>query len=453
MRIISVPAELYYRERINRERARPVAEAIFGKMMASLTRPVTDAERSPDPMHKGTGILTISADSMDQAIEDFNQLFLDNMWSDGLPLIAPTRERVEWMLTGTSRKPGEVIGTIAPRNGTATIEKIAINAVMAGARPEYLPVIIAAVEALADPQFDDLHFATSTGSFNLLISVSGPIAEEIGMNAGLGMFSYGSRANGTIGRAVRLAVINFGHTWPAMNDMALIGRPNPFSFITFAENQAQSPWTPYRESQGFAGSDSTVTLTVTGGYGGSPTRVYGGGAVALVPPETILERMARDMTEVRGGVLAADASSGILAGNENAVRSNYRRYFVIFNPEVAQELHDRLGYNRETVQEYLFEAASIPYEDLSERDIDAVKRAVDTGYVPSARAPRILDGLKPGGTVPMLSRPDDIHVIVAGGIPGYTMMMSYFRGGIYKPESNITRKITGAVLTRAGNDR
>ena len=452
MRIIGIPADLYYRERISKERALPVAGKMFDTMMVSLTKPITPEETRPNAERTSTGTLTFTADTIEEVIEDFNQLYLDNHWSDGLPVIPPTPARVKWMLGGTSRAPDEVLGPISPRNGKATIEKIAINAVMAGAKPEYLPVIIAAVEGLADPQFDELHFATSTGSFNLIIAVSGPIADEIGMNSGLGMFSYGNRANSSIGRAVRLAMINFGHTWPAYNDMALVGRPSAHTFVTFAENQAQSPWPSYHETQGFQPNDSTVTLSVTGGYasGVSATNVYGGGAVALVPPESILKSIASDITRVHSGIASGSATGNILAGNEKAVRSNYRKYFIIFNPEVAQELQSRLGYTRESLQEYLFETASIPYKDLSEQDIAAVKRAIDIGYIPADRVARFRAGLQPGGTVPMLSRPGDVHIIVAGGIPGYTMMMTYFLDGIYKPVAHISKLVSGAMLTKAG---
>jgi len=212
MRIVAVAADKYYRERISKERARPVAQEYFERMIASLTMPITKDEKSTVHKKGSANTIKISGDTMEETLENFNDLYLSNHWSDGLPVVAPTPERVKWMLTGTDRAPDEKIGTISPRNGMATIEKIAINAVMAGAKPEYMPVIIAAIEGLADPKFDDLHFATSTGSFNLLIAVSGPIAEEIGMSNGLGMFSYGNRANSSIGRAVRLSIINFGQT-------------------------------------------------------------------------------------------------------------------------------------------------------------------------------------------------------------------------------------------------
>lgn len=452
MRIVDVPTELYYRERISKERARAMAEKVFPAMATAITQPIAEEERHQKPKGDNDTTIKFTAPDLVAAIEDFNQTFLEKQWSDGLPIIPPTPDRVRWMLTGTKRSPDEVIGSIAPRNGKATIEKIAINAVMAGAKPEYLPVIIAAVEGLADPKFDGLHFATSTGSFNLVICVSGPIADEIGMNSGLGMFSYGNRANSSIGRAVRLALINFGQTWPAANDMALLGRPSAHTFMVFAENQAMSPWSPYRVSQGFSERDSTVTLTVTGGYasGVSSSNIYGGGAVALVPPESILEQVARDISRGRGGVAATDASANSLAGNESTVRSSYRKFFLIINPEVAQELHERLGYTREILHEKLFAMASVPYEDLRERDVAAVQRAIDAGYIPAAYRDQVQRELKPGGKVPMMSSPKDVYIVVAGGMPGYTMLMSYFRDGVYKPVAHIDKKIAGASLTEAG---
>jgi len=453
MRIIDVPTELFYRERISRERARPMAEYMLDAMIAALTDPITAEEGRPRERASVSRNLRFSADTIDAAIEDFNQQFLDRQWSDGLPLIPPTPDRVEWMLSGTNRSPDEQLGPMSPRNGNTTIEKIAINAVMAGAKPEYLPVIIAAVEGLVDPYFDELHFATSTGSFNLVIGVSGPIAEEIGMNSGLGMFSYGNRANSTIGRAVRLSLINLGHTWPAANDMALLGRPSPYTFMVFAENQGMSPWSPYRTSQGFSDEDSVVTLTVTGGYstGQSQASIYGGGAVALVPPETVLEQVARDISRARGGVSSTNATGVTLDGNENTIRSSYRKYFLVVNPEIAQELNERFGYTREGLQEKLFETASIRYEDLRERDIAAVQAAIDTGYIPVAYRDQVQQQLEPGGQVPMMSSPQDVHIMVAGGMPGYTMLMSYFNEGVYKPVAHISKRIGDATLTDAGH--
>jgi hypothetical protein len=278
LRIVALPANKFYSERLTKERAKPVAVAAFDEMIKAITAPITTQETTPKPAVTSNPNLKIQADSSDSALEQFNDLFLEKHWSDGLPIIPPTPERVKHMLSGTTRSPKEVIGTVAPRNGTATVENVAINAVMAGAKPEYLPVILSAMDALVDERFDDLHFLTSTGSFNLVVMVSGPLAKEINMNGNFGLFSYGSRANSSIGRALRLATINLGHLWPGENDMALVGRPAAHTFITLAENQDDSPWEPYHVSQGFKADDSCVTIAVVGGYSSGSTGMsaYGG---------------------------------------------------------------------------------------------------------------------------------------------------------------------------------
>jgi len=386
MRIVALPADKYYSERLTKERAKPVAVAAFDEMITKMTTPITAEESKPKPKKAELPNIKVSAESNEAALEQFNDLYLENHWSDGLPLIPPTPERVKWMLSGTTRSPKEVIGTVAPRNGTATVQNIAINAVMAGAKPEYFPVILSVMDALVDETFDDLHFLTSTGSFNLVIMVSGPIADEIGMNSGLGLLSYGSRPNSSIGRAIRLCAINLGHVWPAENDMALVGRPSAHTFITFAENQEYSPWEPYHVSQGFKATDSCVTIAVVGGYSSGSTGLssYGGGAVALVPPESILDSLTQWMT-----------------------RSKRSRHLVIFNPEVAQELNSRLNYTRDGLLKYFAEKAGVT--------------------------------------------PESTHILVAGGIPGYTMAMSGYLNGVYKPKAQMTRAITGATLTKAGS--
>jgi len=276
IRIVTVPAQEYYKHRITREEVKPIAVGAVPFMIEALTRPLTAQEASPKPKEiKMSQSFKMTAESYDLAVEKFNQSFLDNHWGDGLPLVPPTPKRIKWMLQGTNRSPQEVIGIVAPKNGVATIEKIAINAVMAGAKPEYLPVIIAAMEGLTDKNFDLLHVTTSSGSFTLLIMVNGPIAREINMNSGIGFLGYGWQANNTIGRAVRLSLINLGYLWPAENDMALIGRPSSHTFFTFAENEENSPWDPYHVSLGFKKENSCVTVSTIGSYEGGMA-VYGG---------------------------------------------------------------------------------------------------------------------------------------------------------------------------------
>ena len=219
------------------ENIRPVAQASIESIIDALTRPLSPREKNAKPKTQGKPARTvrIAAENYDSAIEKFNQLYLDNHWGDGLPLIPPTEQAVKRMLAGTRRSPDEVIGRVPYRNGIATVEKIAINAVMAGAKPEYLPVIIAAMECLTE-ESTFTHMMSSEGSFTLMIMVSGPIAREIKMNSGVGLLGHGWQANNTIGRAIRLSLINIGYLWPGEIDMALIGRPSSHTFYTFAEN-------------------------------------------------------------------------------------------------------------------------------------------------------------------------------------------------------------------------
>jgi hypothetical protein len=443
LRIIALPADKYYSQRLTKERVKPVAAAAFEQMIDDLTRPVTQEEIHPQPKLVKKENVKVTGESEAAALENFNRLFVENHWSDGLPLIPPTPERVKWMLSGTNRSAIEKIGTVSPRNGMATVENVAINAVMAGAIPEYFPIILAAMDALVDKSFDDLHFLTSTGSFNLVITVSGAIAKEVDMNSGLGLWSYGSRANLAIGRAVRLATINIGHAWPGENDMALVGRPNPTTFMVVAENQDYSPWEPYHVSQGYKAEDSCVTLDVVGSYGaGGGAVTYGGGAVALVPVESILNSITAQITRAR-------STRTTLLGRT----LSYTRYVIVFNPEVAQELQSRLGYTRESLRDYLYARSSVAFEDLRPAEIELVRKAIESGEIPKDRASVFQAGLKPGGKIPMLLRPEDLNIIVAGGIPGYTIVMSGYQTGIYQPLAHITKPVLGATLTKAGSGK
>jgi hypothetical protein len=433
VRVVTVPGMEYYKSRISVAKVRPVARAAIDAITDTLTRPLTPAETNPEPKRPEeiARTIKITAQSYESALEKFNQLFLDNHWGDGLPLVPPTEEAVKRMLAGTRRSPDAVIGTVPSPDGlatigTATIEKIAINAVMAGARPEYLPVIIAAMEGLTDPNFAP-HVLTSEGSFTLLIMVSGPVAREIHMNSGTGLLGHGWRANNTIGRAVRLSLSNIGNLWPGEHDMALIGRPSSHTFYTFAENEEYNPWEPYHVTLGYKAEDSCVTVSTVGGHGGAAMRIYGGGTVEPWTAETILNNIIEDV--------AGDRS--IFAQYQPGVgRAHPRRHIVVLHPELAVELK-RLGFTRQGLRDYIIERTLVPYEELSPEEIrgiqDRIAEAKASGVfwgadiIPEDRLPVFQEALKPGGKVPVVIAPEDIHVIVAGGVPGYSFGMTYMR--------------------------
>ena len=379
LRMLSVPSEKWYTLRRTLEEIRPVADETIDTIIDDLTRPLTPDEANPPREKKediGPSEFVVTADSYPSSLEKFNELFLEDRMGDGLPLIPPTEERVRWMLSGTNRSPDEVLGKCPLKLGTVTIEKIAINAVMAGARPEYLPVIIAAMESFVgesgqgqDGEFF-FHTLGSSGAFNLVIMVNGPITKEINMNSGMGLFGHGWRSNNTIGRAVRLSTINIGHCWPRVNDMALTGRALAHTWFTFAENEEDSLWEPYHVSRGFKKADSTVTV----GKVNSIYSTYGGGAVGLWKAESILDQMTERIPK-RGAA------------------------YIAINPEVHVELN-KLGFNRQSVQEWLSEKVGMPAKD--------------------------------------------IHIVVAGGVPGYTVLW-----GMLNTNALVTKRIHGATLTKA----
>jgi hypothetical protein len=334
IRIVTLPSEKWYRLRATAKEVRPLVEAAFNPIIDALTKPLTAEEAEPQQKPAvDYSPVRITGDNYEDAVEKFNASFLENKMGDGLPLVPPTREAVARMLKGTNRSPSEVIGKIPMKSGTATIEKIAINAVMAGAKPEYLPVIITAMEAFVAPGYTGMgfwHMMGSAGNFTLLIMVNGPIAKEINMNSGIGFLGDCWRANNTIGRSVRLATRNIGHTWPAENDMALMGRQSPHTFYTFAENEEMSPWDPYHVSQGFAKEDSTVTVTKVGSYGGSVGETVGGGAVATWTEQSILDRMVKRIGKGREGFwlwFHPEAAQGLL-GMGFKTNKDIRDWFV-----------------------------------------------------------------------------------------------------------------------------
>ena len=193
------------------------------------------------------------------ALEDEAEALFDRGWTDGLPVVAPTETRVLRMLEGTTRAPDEIVAVVPPDLVECTVEKVAINAVMAGAKPEYLPVILAALEAACTDSFNIHGVLATTMPVGPVIIVNGPIRRAIGMNAGGNVLGQGTRANLAIGRAVQLVIRNVGGGRPGGVDRATHGNPGKLSFC-FAEDEEGSPWEPLSVERGFAPTASTVTL-------------------------------------------------------------------------------------------------------------------------------------------------------------------------------------------------
>lgn len=432
IRMLPLPADKYYVARSNKQEVQEIATQFFPQMVADLTRPLTAEEAHPPQakMLNEEANLKVTGKDYVEAAENVNQVFLDSHWADGLPIVPPTPELVKAMEAGTTLPPTQVIGQVAPKGGTATVEKIAINSVMAGAKPEYFPVILAAMEGFTDKHYDLTHVMASTGSFTPVVIVDGPIAKQLNFNSGIGMLGIGWQANSTVGRALELSLLNIGQTWPAVNFMGLTGRLEGYTFYTFAEDTAKSPWEPYNVSQGFKAGDNTVTVSSAG----NPA-VFGGGAVAPWTAQGVIDQM---VTQIR---------------NRGVAWPHAQKHIVVLHPDCAVELANH-GYTRKSLQEYFYEHTRVPYEDIVKRGASfgegseeaLIRASVADGRIRPDRAQIFLDNLKPGGRIPVVQSPDDFHIVVAGGSPGYDLLFTY-------PGTNWahqTVKITDVGETKSG---
>ena len=248
------------------EEVEAMVAASLDALIEALTvdRKVEEALPQFDQIVRETApeIVFLGSDLMD-AFDEMQTRFIRNGWSDGMPLIPPTHAKVEAMVAASGRDGSDVVGLFAPGMGVGTVRKIAANAVMAGSRPEAMPVIMAMMDCVLDPSIGLRTWAMSTGPQAPVVLVSGDIADAIGMNRGICALGPGSisQVNVAIGRTLRLVMMNIGLSYPGISDMDTIGTPMKFSACV-AENEERTPWASWREQQGFAAEDSTVTVNV-----------------------------------------------------------------------------------------------------------------------------------------------------------------------------------------------
>ena len=319
------------------------------------------------------------------AADDTFEFMYDQGFSDGLPLIPPTQQRVVDMLSGTDRNPSEVVAVLPPNMGTVTVEKIAINSVMAGCKPDYLPVIIAAIEALADDAFN-IHgvYATTLGASPLII-VSGPIRDKIGMNYKQGALGQGNRANATIGRAVRLIIRNVGGATPEGTERSTFGNPLKYTGC-FAEWEERSPWEPLHVERGFKADDSVVTVcAVTGG------------------PIVIMDEYG----------LQSDLVAGTIAEGVRSIL-NHKVYGVaqcvlVVSPEHA-DLFKKNTYSKTDLRRRIQEITRLRYKDLVPTDISSAgMRQEEISKLSEHTMKKFIS---------KFADENDINIVVAGGGAG-----------------------------------
>ena len=301
-------------------------------------------------------------------------------WGDGLPVVPPTPERVEGMVAGSGRPADDVIAEVDPRKGVATVEKIAVNAVMAGCRPDYMPVLIAAVEAVTDPAFNLHGIQCTTNPVGPLLVVNGPIRHAIGLNSGRNALGPGCRANATIGRALRLILLHVGGALPGRVDKAIHGMPGKYTFC-LGENEEESPWEPLHVERGFRAEESTVTAV--GAQGTHNVLALAGGA--------------REALILTADAMATMGNNNVLYGQGNPL--------VFFSPGHARQFVEQGYRTKRDVKEALFEFSKIPKSRFPEREVFPL--------VPLRE--RALDG----DDVCVARRPEDLLVVVAGGPEPY----------------------------------
>ena len=367
----------------------PVGAPTMAEVEAKADRIVKDVERAfvealaPAPLATGpsTGPALITVPAEPSAANDF---MFDAGWTDGLPCIPPTSELVDSMILGSFRGADDLIAVLPPRMGAATVRQIAICAVMAGCLPEYMPVVIAAVEGIADDAYGLSHRAITTHPGAPLIIVNGPIVRKIGLNAGTGVFGPGWRANATIGRAVRLAMVNIGGALPGITDMAQHGHPGKYSYC-IAEDEEANPWEPLHVERGFRAEQSVVTV------------------LNAEAPHNISENMHTTAREI----LTTCASSLAPLGSNNLYSQG--EPVLALGPEHAAFIAAD-GWNKFDVKLFIYEKARQPWALVRGR-----------GKSLGPRIPKWLERPLDTDMVPILTRPDELIVIVCGGAGGKSM--------------------------------
>jgi hypothetical protein len=388
-----------------------VETVLFDRIVDELTKPragetegaLGTERRSDEIVFEGT-------------FDEVNDYFRQQSWTDELPIVPPTRERVEAFLQHTTRAPDAQIAVLPQANLAATPWNIAANAVMAGCRPELMPVLIAAVEAIADDTYNLNNIGSTWGVLPFLL-VNGPIGQKLGIENGAQLVNKG--ANPALGRALGLIIRNIAGFKLSRNYMGTFGYPMNF---VVAENEALSPWDPYHVEHGYARDDSTVTAcgTVTWGW---PPAIYGTSEKSAA--QTALEMLSLEVTK-------KPCLGRLVERGPNGFRNMIT---FLIAPPVARALA-QAGYSKQKIREYVYEHARVPYREL--------EFLIQYGHSEAFRIPDMVQrGLmpkeylvKPDDLVRVLPSPDVIHVVVCGDPDRNRVMVLW--GGYVSPA---TKKI------------
>jgi hypothetical protein len=435
IRVITLPALEYFKAKADQELMNVVAFNAFNDTIRALTEPLTYSEQYPAPFHYDYSPKKFTGNSYKDVYESFLTHCAKNSWYDGLPVMPPTRAAVDEMLTGTSYPPDKEIGIVLPRGGIATVEKIAISAVMAGAKPEYLPVIIAVIECITDKNFNQFHI--NTGPLPV-IWISGPIIEELGINNDIAYMSPGNRANSTIARAVAMCQINIG--WRELSiyaDPGGPGTPSNYTNYFVPENNRNNPWESYAVESGFKPDESIVSVSEVTGY-------FRG------PGETLYYKPFEESLELMTNLIRPSA----LHYSMTSAEKTQKRYLIVLHPTFASQLADA-GFTKRSLAQWLYDKTSVNWDNMSDDERRRLKEEADAGKWPGLQPEDCIPGLK----LEYFSDPKHIAVLVAGNPAGSTLIFSTGTGSTAKmgdcdpdfvPRPFMYKVIHGATLTKAG---
>jgi hypothetical protein len=345
-----------------------------------------------------------------EAEDDFdavNELMRSRGWSDGLPVVPPTAARVEQMLAWCDRPWDEPVGKIAPRYGEATPLRLAANAVMAGCRPEYFPLLMLAIEAMCEEPFNLYAIQATTHLCAPLVLVNGPVAKELDINCGHNAFGPGWQANATLGRAIRLALVNIGGAIPGSGDMSTFGAPSKFSYLA-AENEAQSPWEPLHVERGIPREASAVTV------------------VGAECPHNVNDHESITAE----GILTTIAGTMLGTGTNDIFYE--AQPLVVMAPEHAKTVADG-GFSKAEAKRFLHEHAHLPMGRFSKENIERRLRVTWQERLGNA-------GLD--APVYMVQKPEDILIAVIGGAGKHSAVINTF---------GATRAVTRSLKLRDGS--
>jgi hypothetical protein len=323
--------------------------------------------------------LMSTVEDLTDDVEVVSQLFHERGLTDGLPVVPPTRERVERMLSGTVRDPQESLGLMPPVNGDVTIEKIAVNAVMAGCRPEYLPVLLTAFELMLEPRFSLAGMQPTTNPLTPMVILNGPVRQRIGLNCATGVMGPGWQANASIGRAVRLCLINLGGARPGDVDKCTQGFVGKYG-LCVGENEEDSPWAPLHVERGFEADQDVVTVV---------------GVNAAMNIHDSSDDW-RDLVKTLCGSLPSLGTPNVVDPHATPV--------LALNPLHAQIL-DKAGLGKHELKRHLVANTTLPADALSKRRAHLRMSEGEDLY--------LVDG-----AIPLVNEAENLLVVVTGGMQG-----------------------------------